>query len=149
MDYLAGIGEMLVERVMTSKVLRWAMVLVTSLVALVGFGYLADAFPRRELEWISLAVFVVLLVGFWASIFSLIEDARKDGEAVAKRRILEQFALLEEVQPEFQAVLKSTLTDEDFARFLREIHETERAEEARLERHRRSRGVKKRRGAKE
>ena len=81
------IGETLAEWVMTSKVVRWACVIVTWLVALVGFAYLADAFPRRGLgAWISLAVGVALVLGFWVSLFALIEDARKDGEAAAKLR---------------------------------------------------------------
>jgi hypothetical protein len=49
--------------------------------------------------------------------------------------------------------LESTLTDADFARFMREIRRQHsawsEAEDARLERHRRARGVRKRRGAKD
>lgn len=45
MDHLAGIGEMLVERVVTSKFFRWALVIATWLLSLVEWGSIAQALP--------------------------------------------------------------------------------------------------------
>jgi hypothetical protein len=143
--YIWAVGDKLATWATNSRVPSWACLAVAWLVALFAMPYIADEIGSRLLFYV---VGVVVLVGYWPSVVYLIRKAREGAEEAARRRILEQFMLLETVRPGFEAELESTLTEADFARLLRELTEHAEAEEARLERHRRSRGVKKRRRAK-